>query len=126
MPVEFFAPLVDRAVVGEPELSRIKNPSSAGHTDDRLAEAERPGGAEEARVAEGEDAAVGGDEPVALRVGGGGHAPDRLAEAERPGGAEEARVAEGEDAAVGGDEPVALRVGGGGHAHDRLAEAERP
>ena len=35
------------------------------------------GGAVELGVAEGEDAAVGGDQPVAAAVGGGGHADDR-------------------------------------------------
>ena len=39
-----------------------------------LLRATPPVGAVEGGVAEGEDAAVGGDEPVALAVGGGGHA----------------------------------------------------
>src|SRR4029077_663770 len=91
--------------------------------------------------AEGEDAAVGGDQPVAAAVGGGGHADDGLVEVEAAGGAVEPGVAEGEDAAVGGDEPVvapgggggpaggagelvAAPVGGGGHADDGLVEVE--
>ena len=62
-------------------------------------------------VAEGEDAAVVGDQPVAAAVGGGGHADDGLVEGDAAGGAVEAGVAEGEDAAVVGHQPVALAVG---------------
>ena len=83
---------------------------------------DRTGGAVEAGVAEGEDAAVGGEEPVALAVGGGGHPDDRLVQVDRPGGAVERGVAEGEDAAVGGHQPVALARTGGGDADDRPVE----
>ena len=69
------------------------------------------GRAEERGVAEGEDAAVGGDEPVAVAGGRGGHADDRLVQLHVAGRAVEPRVAEGEDPAVGGDEPVAAGVG---------------
>ena len=80
------------------------------------------GRAVEAGVAEGEDAAVGGDEPVALAVGRRRHADDRRVEREAAGAPVEAGVAEGEDAAVGRDEPVALAVGRRRHADDRLVE----
>ena len=60
-------------------------------------------------VAEGEDAAVGGHQPVAAPVGGGGHAHDGLGERDVARRAVEARIAEGEDAAVGGHQPVAAR-----------------
>src|SRR5205807_1663706 len=79
------------------------------HTDHRLVEPNGCGGPEKARVAEREDPAVGGNEPVAVTVGGGGHAHDWLVEAQRSGGAEEARVAEAEHAAIGGHEPVAAQ-----------------
>ena len=80
----------------------------------------------EGGVAEGEDAAVGGHQPVAAAVGGGRHGHDGLGEADAPGGPVEAGVAEGEDAAVGGHQPVAAAVGGGGHAHDGLVQARCP
>ena len=48
------------------------------------------GGAVEAGVAEGEDAAVGGHQPVALAVGRGGHAHDGLVEVDAAGRAVEA------------------------------------
>ena len=77
------------------------------------------GGAVERGVAEGEDAAVGGDEPVAVAGGRGGDADDGRGEAAAAGGAVERGVAEGEDAAVGGDEPVAVARRGRGDADDR-------
>src|SRR5574341_2695970 len=69
----------------------------------------------EARVAEAEDAAVAGDQPVPLAGRRGGHADDRRVEVSGAERAEVRRV-EGEEAAVVGDEPVALSVGGRGHA----------
>ena len=80
------------------------------------------GGAVEAGVAEGEDAAVGRHQPVALAVGRGGHPHDGLVEVQVAGGAVEAGVAEGEDAPVGRHQPVALAIGRGGHADDGLVE----
>ena len=59
-------------------------------------------------VSEGEDSAVGADEPVAVSVGGRGDTDDGLVEVGVAEGAVEAGVAEGEDSAVGGDEPVAV------------------
>ena len=59
------------------------------------------------RVAEGEDAAVGGHQPVAAAVGRRRHAHDRLVERDASRRAPELRAAEGEDAAVGGHQPVA-------------------
>ena len=44
-------------------------------------------------VAEGEDAAVGGDHPVALAIGGRGHADHRLVERRSTHRAEEGRIA---------------------------------
>src|SRR5204863_387042 len=88
---------------------RILRASSTGHAHDWLAEAERSGRAEEGRVAEGEDAAVGGHEPVAFPIWRGNHAHDWLAERQRSGGPEEAGVAQAEHAAVGGHEPVAAQ-----------------
>ncbi len=61
----------------------------------------------EAGVAEGEHAAVGGHQPVAVARWGGGHAHHGPVEPEGPGGAPEGGVAEGEHAAVGGHQPVA-------------------
>ena len=57
-------------------------------------------------VAEREDAAVAGDEPVAAAARCGGHADDGLVQMTVAGAAEEPRVAEREDPAVTGDEPV--------------------
>src|SRR5258706_540625 len=76
-------------------------------------------GPEEAGVAEGEDAAVGGHEPVAVAGGRGRHAHDRLVQPQVAGRPGEGGVAEGEDAAVTGDEPVAPggRAGGGQRSH---------
>ena len=65
----------------------------------------------EAGVAVGEDAAVGGHQPVAVPVRRAGHAHHRLVEGEVAGRAVEAGVAVGEDAAVGGHQPVAAAVG---------------
>src|SRR5436853_479471 len=93
-------------------------PSDPRRADDRLVEGDAPRGAEKAGVAEAEDPAVGGDEPVALTGGAGGSSHDRLVEGDAPRGAEEAGVAEAEDPAVGGDEPVALTGGAGGSSHD--------
>src|SRR2546421_6087746 len=100
-------------------------PSSPGHAHDRFVEADRTGGAEEAGVAESEDAAAGGHEPVALAGRGGGHAHDRLVEMEGPGGAEEAGTSVVEDPAVRRDQPVALAGRGGGNAHDRVVRGCR-
>ena len=74
---------------------------------------------EEGGVPVGEDAAVGGHQPVASTVGAGRHAHDRAGQAYGPGRALEAGVTEGVDTAVRTDQPVTAPVGGGGHAHDR-------
>src|SRR5581483_4184041 len=76
------------------------------------------GGAEEGGVSEGEDAAVGGREPVAPAGRRRGHAHDRLVQGDGARRAVEAGVAEGEDAAVRRREPVAPSGGSGGHGHD--------
>ena len=57
--------------------------------------------------AEGEHAAVGAGQPVALSVGGRGNADDRGVERRIAERAEERRASESEHAAVGADEPVA-------------------
>ena len=57
------------------------------------------------RVPEGEDAAVGGDEPVAGLVGRRADADDRALQGETASRPVEARGPEVEDAAVGPDHP---------------------
>src|SRR5205823_5555939 len=79
---------------------------------------------EEGGVAEGEDAAVGGDEPVAPAGPRGRHGHDGLVERLAPHRPVEGGGAEGEDAAVGGDHPVAAPVGCGGHAGHRLGQRD--
>src|SRR5664280_1332960 len=106
--------------------SALKSPHIAGHADNRLVEMNGPGRAVELGVAEGEDAAVGGRQPVALAVRSGSHADNRLVEMNGPGRAVELGVAEGEDAAVGGRQPVALAVRSGSHADNRLVEMNGP
>ena len=70
-------------------------------------------GAVERRVAEAEDAPVGGDEPVPV-PGGGRRDPDhRTLQMDAPRGAVERGRAEREDAAVRADQPVAV----GGRLH---------
>ncbi len=64
----------------------------------------------EAGVAEGEDAAVGGHQPVAAGIGRGRHPHDRAVECHRTGRAVEPGVAEGEDAAVGGRQSVTRKT----------------
>ena len=80
--------------------------------------------AEELCVAVGEDAAVGGHQPVAAAVGSHGHADDGLVELNGARRTVEVCVPVREDAAVGGDQPIAAAVGGGRHADDRLVEVE--
>ena len=63
------------------------------------------------RVAEGEDAAVGGDKPVTAAGRVMRHPDHGCVEMQVARGSVEVRVAEGEDAAVGGDEPVAAARG---------------
>ena len=75
-------------------------------------------------VAEAEDAAVGGDQPVAGAVGRRRHADDRLVQVLAAHGAEEAGVAEAEDAAVGGHQPVPVRARRHGHADHGLVETD--
>ena len=82
------------------------------------------GAAEKRRVAEGEDAAVGGHQPVAVAVGSRRHADDRLVEVNRSGAAVELRVPVGEDTAVGRDQPVAVLVRRRRHAHHRTVEMD--
>src|SRR3954447_16068530 len=59
--------------------------SGGGHPDDRLVQAEVARGTLERRVAEAEDAAVSGHEPVPVAGGTRSHADDRLVETEVPG-----------------------------------------
>src|SRR5438128_2088107 len=90
--------------------------SEDGHRSPPTAQPAR--GAGEGGVAEGEDPAVGGDEPVPLAARRRRHADDRPVEGGSAGGAVERRVAEGEDPPVRGDEPVTGAGGGGRHADD--------
>ena len=85
-----------------------------------------PGGAEEPGVADGEDAAVGGDQPVAAAGQVCGHPDDRPVEGQVPGGPMEHGVAESEDAAIGGDQPVAPVVRCCRHPDDGLVERQVP
>ncbi len=87
---------------------------------------ERPGRAEELCITVGEDASVGGHQPVARSVRGRSHAHDGFVQVERPGRAVEMRIAVGEDPSVGGHQPVARSVRGRSHAHDGLVQVERP
>ena len=64
-----------------------------------------------AGVAEGEDAAVGRDEPVAGLVGRRADADDRALQGDAAGRPVELGGTEREDAAVGADQPVAVGVG---------------
>src|SRR5579875_1838141 len=73
--------------------------------------------AEERGVAEGEDPAVGGHQPVALAARGGGHAHDGPRQVDLLRVPVEGTVAVGEDLAEGGDHGIAHGVGGGGHAN---------
>ena len=86
-----------------------------------------PSGAVEGGVAEAEDAAVGGDHPVAVPVGRRGDADDGPVQPQRARRAVEVGVAETEDAAVGRHQPVAAAVGRRRHADDGCVEraAER-
>ena len=54
------------------------------HADDRLVEPEAAGAAVELRVAVGEDAAVGGHQPVAAAVGRRRHADHGLVQTDAP------------------------------------------
>ena len=76
----------------------------------------------ERRIAEREDAAITGGEPVAHSVGCRGNADDWLIQVDGPSRSVELGIAVGEDAAVTGDEPVALTVRRGRHGNDRLGE----
>ena len=81
----------------------------------------RPHRAQEGRM-EREDAAIGGDHPVATGLAIGGHPDNRRIEVHRPGRAVEPGVAVGEEAAVGSDEPVPAWANGhrgDGHRDDR-------
>ena len=85
----------------------------------------------EARVAEREDAAVGGNEPVAASVRRRRDADHRLVEVHRARRAVEPRGAVAEDAAVLGEQPVAGARRVGGDADERRVQrhrrrAERP
>src|SRR5438309_2402426 len=93
-----------------------------GHPHHRLVELGGPGGAVELAVPEGEDAAVGGHEPVAVAGPGGCHADDRLVQGGGARRAEELGVAEAEYSAVGGHEPVAVARWRGRRPHDGLVE----
>ncbi len=76
----------------------------------------------EGGVTEGEDAPVGGDQPVAPAVGCGRHSHHRSIEGETTGRTVEGGVTEGEDAPVSGNVQVPLPVGGRRHPHDGLVE----
>ena len=76
----------------------------------------------EAGVAEREDPAIGGHQPVALTVTCRRNADDRRVQVLAAHGTVEAGVAEGEDPAIAGHQPVALAVGCGGDADDRCIE----
>ena len=65
----------------------------------------------EGGVAVGEDATVGGDQPVALAVGGRRHPHDGPVEGQRARRAVEGGVAVGEEPAAGRPEHVGLRRG---------------
>ena len=80
----------------------------------------------EGGVAVGEDAAVGGHQPVAVAVRGGRHAHHRSVEHEVAGRAVEDGVAVGEDAAVRCHQPVAAVVAGRRDGDDGLVELEVP
>ncbi len=71
--------------------------------DDRLVEPDAARRSVEVRVAEGEDAAVRRDEPVAVSCRCRSHADDGCVQRARSRRSEEARVAEREHAAVGGE-----------------------
>ena len=89
-----------------------------------LLRTEVSGRAVERGVPEGEDTAVGGDEPVPAAVGRRGRADDRFVQCGATFGAEE-RGAEREHTAVGGDHrvPTGRRIGRDGD--DGLVEHER-
>src|SRR5665213_582113 len=78
------------------------------------------------RRSEGEDPAVGSNQPIAAGSAVSGHADDRAVERGASHRAVEAGIAEGKDASVGCYEPVALSVGRGSHSIDRLVERNRP
>ena len=71
-------------------------------------EAESRDGAVEAGIAEGEDPAVGGHEPVAAVIGRRRDPDHRTLEGQRPRRPVELRRTEGEDPAVGADQPVTV------------------
>ena len=85
------------------------------------------GGAVEAGVAEGEDASVGADQPVAATGRASPPCPrSGLFRAMLARGAAEVRVPKAKMPAVGGHEPVATDVGGGRHAHHGLFKVVPP
>ncbi len=81
-------------------------------------------GAVEAGVAEGEEPAVRGDQPVAAPVGRRGDAHDGRGEAVTPHRAVEAGGPEGEHTPVRGDEPVTLAVRRRRDAHGGSGEGD--
>ena len=93
-----------------------------GHADDGGVEGERSGGADEGGIAEGEDPAVRGDQPVAAAGCRTGQSDHRRVESQPARGSVEDRVAEGEDSAVRGDQPVAAAGRRGRHVDDRGVE----
>src|SRR5664280_424060 len=74
---------------------------------------------------EGEDPAVGSNQPVAAGNAVSGHADDWGVERGASHRAVEGGITEGKDASVGCYEPVALSVGRGSHSIDRLVERNR-
>src|SRR5581483_11220117 len=97
----------DPAVLADHEVAV----GEADHAGDGLVELRAAHRALEAGVAEGEDAAVGGHQPVALAGGGRDERLDRGVEPGAAHRAVEPGVAEGEDAAVAGHHVVALARG---------------
>ena len=85
-----------------------------GSPDPAGMEAEAGDGAVVVRVAEAEDAAVAGDEPIPAAGDGGRDADDRALQRDAAHGTVEGGGAEAEDPAVGADQPVAPRGAAGG------------
>ena len=81
-------------------------------------------GAVEGGIAVGEDAAVGGHQPVAAAVRRCGHSDHRLVQMQTPGRAVERCVSVGEDATVRGHLPVATVTGRGRHPDHGSVELE--
>src|SRR5205814_3044927 len=75
-------------------------------------------------VAESEDPAVPGHQPVAAPRSGGGDPCHLLVETDATGGAQKAGISEREDTSVGGHEPVSPALWRGGHGDHRLRQPD--